>query len=222
MTRHFETAPRPARTAALRLISALLLSLTVGIPALAQSGHPAIPYEELPRLGEPDAPVRVVEFADFKCSHCKTFTDAVFPLLKREFIDLGTVAFYYMHYPVVAGDSITAAEAAAAVHDRFGNDAFWQFQKALFEEQGDPAESWASPEFLANLAEENLEQVDEAGRAELQQSLEEREYLDVVRRNYAIGREIGVQGTPTLVIGDTLVRDYRQYQRIRSLIDAKR
>ncbi len=197
----------------------ILMMLTAGAGLFAQAGDDRIPYEDLPRLGSADAPVRVVDFSDFKCPHCKSFAEGTLPLIRNEFISAGIVSFYYMHFPVVGQDSVTAGAAAAAVHDLYGNDAFWSFEKALFENQGAPREAWATPEYLASLAASVVEDADEE---ELLAAIRNGDYVDVVRRDYEIGRELGVTGTPTLIIGDRVVKDADNYRLVREVIESMR
>jgi protein-disulfide isomerase len=196
-----------------------LFILFGGVSAPAQSALDTVPYEELPRMGEADAPVKVVEFADFKCPHCKTFHDEVFPKLKEEFIDTGVVAFYYMHFPVISQDSVTAGAAAAAIHDMYGIDAFWTFQSTLYDNQGNPRQTWATPEFLASMA---AAVIDEVNMRRLVRAIRNDAYVNVVRRDRSVGQELGVNGTPTLFVGDTMVQDYRDWEAIRSLINERR
>ena len=46
-------------------------------------------------LGDPDAPVTVIEYASFTCPHCATFHKTVFKELKENFIDTGKVQFVH-------------------------------------------------------------------------------------------------------------------------------
>lgn len=46
-------------------------------------------------LGDPDAPVTVVEYASFTCPHCARFHEDVFPDLKADYIETGKVNFVY-------------------------------------------------------------------------------------------------------------------------------
>ena len=46
-------------------------------------------------LGDPDAPVEVIEYASFTCPHCRTFHENVLPRLKAEYVDTGKVRFVY-------------------------------------------------------------------------------------------------------------------------------
>ncbi|CAM4060043.1 DsbA family protein [Palleronia rufa] len=46
-------------------------------------------------LGDPDAPVQVIEYASFTCPHCRNFHDNVFDDIKSEYIDTGKIEFVY-------------------------------------------------------------------------------------------------------------------------------
>src|SRR3972149_6280122 len=66
----------------------------------------------LPVLGDKNAPVTVIEFADFQCPFCKRWFDTVGPELKKEYIDTGKVKMYYRHYAFLGDESTWAAEAS--------------------------------------------------------------------------------------------------------------
>ena len=51
-------------------------------------------------LGDPDAPVEVIEYASMTCPHCRSFHETVFPLLKSRFIDTGMVRFVFREFPL--------------------------------------------------------------------------------------------------------------------------
>lgn len=46
-------------------------------------------------LGEPDAPVTMIEYASYTCPHCATFHEEVWPAIKQEYVDTGKVRFEY-------------------------------------------------------------------------------------------------------------------------------
>jgi protein-disulfide isomerase len=50
-------------------------------------------------LGNPDAPVTVIEYASVTCPHCKAFHEQVFPQLKEQYIDTGKVRFVFRELP---------------------------------------------------------------------------------------------------------------------------
>jgi protein-disulfide isomerase len=70
------------------------LALAAG-PALAAPGV-AAPGDM--SLGNPRAPVKVVEYASLSCPHCAHFNEAVFPTLKAKYIDTGKVYYTLKEY----------------------------------------------------------------------------------------------------------------------------
>lgn len=51
-------------------------------------------------LGNPDAPVRIIEYASLTCSHCAHFHNDIFPQLKEKYIDTGKVYFEFREFPL--------------------------------------------------------------------------------------------------------------------------
>ena len=85
-------------------------------------------------LGNPGAPVKVIEFSDFECPFCKRFH----PTMKRlmdEYGKNGKVAWVYRHFPLDAIHSKARKEAQAAecANELGGNEAFWAFADRLYE-----------------------------------------------------------------------------------------
>lgn len=66
-----------------------------------------------PVLGDPNAPVTLIEFGDFKCPVCKRFEETVFPLLKKEYIDTGKVKMAFLNMQFIGPDSVTAGIAGS-------------------------------------------------------------------------------------------------------------
>lgn len=46
-------------------------------------------------VGDPEAPVEVIEYASFTCPHCATFHETVFPQIEENYVDTGKVHFVY-------------------------------------------------------------------------------------------------------------------------------
>ena len=85
-------------------------------------------------LGDPNAPVKVIEYASMTCPHCAAFHQESFPLLKEEFIDTGKVYFVFREFPL---DGI--ALRAAVLARCSGAERFFPFLDVLFRQQ----QSWA-------------------------------------------------------------------------------
>ncbi|WHY66507.1 thioredoxin domain-containing protein [Neobacillus sp. SuZ13] len=97
----------------------------------------AMDYDGQPVLGEKSAPVKIVEFGDYKCPYCKNFNDTLFPNIEKDFIDTGKASFYFMNYSFINVDSTRSAKFAETVFNELGNETFWKFHELLYDKQPD-------------------------------------------------------------------------------------
>lgn len=153
-------------------------------------------YEKQPVIGNPDAPVKIVEFGDYKCPVCKRFTEEIFPQLKRDFLDTGKVGMYFIDNPFIGEDSVTASMAGEAVY-RQKPEAFWTFYKAVYAHQGLETDQWATPSFLVELAKKEVPDID---HARMERELNDQAYREAVEADRKIAAEVGVDSVPTLFI----------------------
>src|SRR6185312_10750795 len=80
-------------------------------------------------LGNDQAPVTVVEFADYQCPFCRKFQSESYAELKKELIDSGKVRFVSSDLPLPFHDhSMKAAEAARCAGDQ---GKFWEMRNTL-------------------------------------------------------------------------------------------
>ena len=101
-------------------------------------------------LGDPDAPVTIIEFSDYQCAYCGRHYTQTLPLIKSEYIDTGKVKLVFRDFPLASLHpmAIPSAEAAECVRDVAGNDeAYFEYHDIIFENQNllstDNLKSWA-------------------------------------------------------------------------------
>jgi len=58
-----------------------------------------VSLEEL-TLGDPNAPITIIEYASMTCSHCAEFHNKTYPELKKNHIDTGEVRFIFREFPL--------------------------------------------------------------------------------------------------------------------------
>lgn len=144
----------------------------------------AVPIGVSPSLGSPDAPVTVVVFSDFQCPYCAQFALGTMPQLEG-LIATGQVRFVYKHFPLAThAQAPLAAQAAACAQDQ---GRFWEYHDLLYANQDglemDDLESYARDLDL------------DTGRFE--ECLESGARASAVAQDQALGRQLGVTGTPT-------------------------
>lgn len=84
-------------------------------------------------LGDPNAPIKVIEYSDLDCPFCRTF-HATMKQIMSVYGASGQVAWVYRHFPIVElhPNAPNLAEASECVAELGGNDAFWKFIDGVF------------------------------------------------------------------------------------------
>ena len=83
--------------------------------------------------GNPNAPVKIVEYGDYQCPYCRQFWKNTEEQVQKEFVDSGVASFEYRDFIIIGPESRTAAEGAACAADQ---GLFWQMHDVLFLRQG--------------------------------------------------------------------------------------
>jgi protein-disulfide isomerase len=91
--RHHEFTRRHLLQGAAATATLAALGVTAWSPARAQDAEAASREVVEMTLGDPEAPVTMIEYASLTCPHCATFHREVFPRLKADYIDEGLVHF---------------------------------------------------------------------------------------------------------------------------------
>lgn len=172
-------------------------------------------YENQPVIGNPDAPVKIVEFGDYKCPVCQQFAEHIFPQLKRDFLDTGKAGMYFIDNPFIGEDSVTAGMAGEAVY-RQKPEAFWAFYEAVYANQGSEADEWATVPFLVELAKKVVPEID---HVRMERELNDQTYKEAVMADREIARKLGVDSVPTLFINgkkvdENVVFDYAALKKL--------
>lgn len=106
---------------------------TVADPQLEGKNVPPLRADDH-LLGNPNAPIVVIEYSDFECPFCKNFHDTMHRIMD-EYGKTGDVAWVYRHFPIEELHSKAPTEALASecVAELGGTDAFWKFADKLYE-----------------------------------------------------------------------------------------
>jgi protein-disulfide isomerase len=149
--------------------------------------------------GQPNAPVVVMEFADFQCPGCGDFARFSEPLI-QDYIANGTVRFVWYDFPLVQihQNAMLAARAGRCANEQ---NQFWPMHDHMFGQQG----QWSSSTDAAKLFEGYAQ---EAGldRAAFATCLRSDKYQKEVSESYQLGNTLGVSGTPSLFVNGKKVQ----------------
>jgi protein-disulfide isomerase len=164
-----------------------------------------------PVLGNKNAKVTVVEFADFQCPFCeKWFTD-VYPSIKKDYIDTGKVKFAFRDYAFLGQESTFAAEAAQCANEQ---GKFWEWHDYLYTHQGSENSGAFAKDKLEGFAADlgfNTQQFN--------QCLESDKYASAVSGETQKGSDFGVSGTPGTFVNNNLIVGAQPYDAFKTAID---
>jgi protein-disulfide isomerase len=167
--------------------------------------------------GNPNAPVKVIEFSDLECPFCQRFHFTMQQVVE----DYGDqVAWVYRHFPLVQLHSKASkeAEATECAAELGGNDAFWTYLDVIFEIT--PANNGLDLTLLPQIASEiGLNQT------QFETCLESERYADKVQQHLTDARNSGGTGTPySIVIAENgrkfVISGAQPYEAVKQVIDA--
>ncbi len=148
-------------------------------------------------LGDPNAPVTIVEFSDFQCPYCSSFYKESLPQIMANYVDTGKVKIVYRDFPLSGHPQAnTAAQAAECVRAQGAlakDELYYDFHDWLFENLSSWSGNENAMEVLITAAQDEL-------GVDIRTCLENGEMADEVNADMTAGRSYGVSGTPSFFI----------------------
>ena len=161
-------------------------------------------------VGDPNAPVKVVEFSNFGCSHCRTFALENEAQFVKDYVDTGKVYFTYKVFQFSEDETLNAAEAAYCAGDQ---NRFFEMQKLLFENSSFSG-AFADSSITSYAKQLGLDV------AAFNQCVENDEQLEKIRTDTANARDLGVTGTPMFDVNGTIVYSTTLIETIEAALAA--
>ncbi len=155
-------------------------------------------------LGDPKAPITLIEYASFTCPHCAHFSSAVLPEVKKKWVDTGKVKLIYRDFPLDQ-----TALKAAQLAECAGNDKYFGVVDMIFDTQ----QKWAvASDPISELA-KSL-RIAGMGDAEVKACLANDAVANGVIADYRGGETLGVNSTPTLFINGEQFKGARTVEEL--------
>lgn len=158
--------------------------------------------------GNPEGDVTIVEFTDYRCGYCRKAFSEIEELIKSD----GNIRFVVKEYPILGEASVISTRFAVAVLQLHGADAYKAAHDGLITLRGEPdaatltrlAETLGHPpaDILARM---NTPEVD-----------------SVIAANADLGIKMGINGTPTFVVGGQMLRGYVPLEQMIEIVASER
>ncbi|WGX97352.1 DsbA family protein [Nocardioides sp. L-11A] len=163
-------------------------------------------------VGDPRAPVAIVEYADFRCPFCAKYARETLPRLVEKYVDAGLVRYEFRDLPMFGEDSENAALAGRAAGSQ---GRFWEFFDALYGAAPDSGHPPLPRQRLLELAEEAG--VPDLGRFE--REMDDPATRRAVEADLAEARELGLTSVPFFVIDDVALSGAQPWEVFEQVID---
>ena len=145
-----------------------------------------------PIMGDPDAPITILEWGDYQCTFCYKFHQDTLDIINEEFIKTGKVKVIFKDFPLNGPDSKLAAESSYCAHDQ---GKYWEYHDQLYENWAGERTGWITREALSEFAKSiNLD------TAEFNKCLNESKYENKINSIYEFGKQIGIDATPSFLV----------------------
>jgi protein-disulfide isomerase len=181
-------------------------------PATSKLGYPVgVTADWQPYKGSPDAPLKIVEYADFACSHCADFAQSL-DVLAPAYIETGKVQVVFRNFAFLTPESKPAAQAVECALDQ-GADKFWEYHDLLFSMQGRGGAALSSTSLKAYAGQLNLD------TAAFDKCLDSGAKAVQIEADYTQGVNQGVTSTPTWFINGELMPGALPENELRQVFD---
>ncbi len=192
-------ARAPAIPAAAGLAAALAVLAATGGAGAPDAAPGALAASALaaggsPPLGDPSAPVTILEWGDYQCTYCRMFHESGLPWLKAEYLDAGRAKLVFKDFPLNGPGSAAAAEASHCAGDQ---GLYWEYHGALYGNWAGEGTGWITGESLARFAAGAG-----ADAAEFAACMEEGRHGQRVLDMERLAAAAGVDATPTFLVFD--------------------
>jgi protein-disulfide isomerase len=151
--------------------------------------------------GNPKGDVTIVEFFDYRCGVCKRIHPIVEELVRSD----GNIRRIYKEWPILGPDSVIASRAAIASR---AQGKYPEFHKAMMEAKAALDEA----RILQIAASVGLD------TARLRKDMDSPAVEKVIAANYALADKLKLNGTPSFLIGDRLLRGGRDLESLRAIV----
>jgi protein-disulfide isomerase len=160
-------------------------------------------------LGNPNAPVTVIEYASLTCPHCAHFQRDVFPRVKKEYIDTGKIRFIVREFP------IGRTSGAAAIATRcVPPQKYFTLFSAFLARQPEWVSQEVRPDAIYAVAKSSG-----LSRQAFDNCLANQTIIDGLTEVKQRGRQFGVIGTPTFFANGRKAQGTITFEEFKALVE---
>lgn len=166
-------------------------------------------------LGNANAPVKIIEFADFECPGCAQFATVTEPDVRKRIVEAGLASFTFYDLPLPQHKNSKSASLAAACASDQGK--FWEMHDRIFAGQhqwNTQAADNPKPFFQKYASDVGL------NASVWETCYDSNKYASRILANLAEGERRKVTSTPTFIVGDKMYPGALPYDALKAIVDS--
>ena len=173
-----------------------------------------------PYIGSATAPVTMALYFDYQCPFCKQFDQTVMPQVITNYVNTGKVRVILKDFQFLGNDSTTGAEFGRAIWATYPQQ-YGAWITAMFaaqDQEGD--QGFGNQATIVAMLKQKFPTMDTNKLVALI-ATNKAQYDAAIQVDRAEGAAQGIQGTPSVVVGTTLLQGGQTYATVSALLDSQ-
>ena len=158
-------------------------------------------YESLPRIGDIDSKIILVEFVDYNCGYCKKTLPTIAKLMKK----FDNIQIVFIDYPILSESSEIAARASLAANEQ---NAYFEYHTILLNYKKS-----INQDALYKIAQELSLDIEK-----FKKDMSSEKIKNNIIKNVKFANSLKIRGTPTFIIGKQILPGAYDYEKLKKII----
>ena len=158
-------------------------------------------YESLPRIGNMDSKLIIIEFVDYNCGYCKKTLSTISKLIKN----FNNIQIVFIDYPILSESSEIAARASLAANEQ---NAYFEYHTILLNNT-----KLINENILYKIAKELSLDIEK-----FKKDISSVKIKNNIIKNIKFANSLKIKGTPTFIIGKQILPGAYDYERLKKII----
>ena len=158
-------------------------------------------YESLPRIGNMDSKLIIIEFVDYNCGYCKKTLSTISKLMKN----FDNIQIVFIDYPILSDSSEIAARASLAANEQ---NAYFEYHSILLNSTKSINEN-----ILYKIAKELSLDIEK-----FKKDISSEKIKNNIIKNIKFANSLKIKGTPTFIIGKQILPGAYDYEKLKKII----
>ena len=158
-------------------------------------------YESLPRIGNMESKLIIIEFVDYNCGYCKKTLSTISKLMKN----FDNIQIVFIDYPILSETSEIAARASLAANEQ---NAYFEYHSILLNSTKSINEN-----VLYKIAKELSLDIEK-----FKKDISSEKIKNNIIKNIKFANSLKIKGTPTFIIGKQILPGAYDYEKLKKII----